>query len=441
MAAGLSSGFEHLLVPAEEKISLALREGLVVVDTNVLLDAYRFAPEARSDLLKALEALSDRLWIPHQVALEFHRNRADVIADHDAAYRDASTAISNFRQQCSSDLSDKIRRLAGRIALEDSARDRLTEMVSGGLDSALTELESLRAQHGITSDSIRDDPVLTKLQVLLHGKVGSAPSVEDEKSSRLEADRRIAENIPPGYQDHKKLDPHGDYLFWQQSLVEARSRQKVLVIVTRDVKEDWFWRVGGKTIGARPELVKECHDVASVDFILMTTRGFLHRANANLSTSVSDATLRQAEVLPPPHDRFPDPRLRPPRQMAVTPSLISHVARESEHDVRQLEDRLAQLAARRDELMVALRASELADEALEEILTERDHTKIRIERHSRDLTRLRDLHEWAATEALSARAGGRLEIPNRLRVDLRHYAETFTPDSLTHLQDNSIDTA
>jgi hypothetical protein len=43
----------------------ATTEGLVAVDTNVLLHLYRLAPEARKDLIGLLERLGPRLWIPH----------------------------------------------------------------------------------------------------------------------------------------------------------------------------------------------------------------------------------------------------------------------------------------------------------------------------------------------------------------------------------------
>src|SRR5580658_3532495 len=47
-------------------------------DSSVLLNLYRFPMGASSDFLKVLGHLKDRLWLPHQVALEFQRNRSRV---------------------------------------------------------------------------------------------------------------------------------------------------------------------------------------------------------------------------------------------------------------------------------------------------------------------------------------------------------------------------
>lgn len=90
-----------------------------------------------------------------------------------------------------------------------------------------------------------------------------------------------------------------------QALREAGERKLSLLIVTRDAKDDWFWRSAGKTIGARSELVEECQRLAGVPFVLMTTQAFLHFATTHLSAQVSDDTLRQVDSLPPPHNKEP----------------------------------------------------------------------------------------------------------------------------------------
>jgi phosphoglycolate phosphatase-like HAD superfamily hydrolase len=113
--------------------------------------------------------------------------------------------------------------------------------------------------------------------------------------------RRPAEpkSVPPGYEDSDKTDPHGDYLVWTQLLAEAKARRLPVLFVTRDVKEDWFWREKGRTLGARPELVEEARRVAGVRLIIVETTSFLHQAKRHLAARVSDETLRQAELLPP----------------------------------------------------------------------------------------------------------------------------------------------
>ena len=59
--------------PAE--LDAALREAVVAVDANVLLDLYRFRPQTSQDLIKTLRGLGDRLVVPHQALCEFWRRR------------------------------------------------------------------------------------------------------------------------------------------------------------------------------------------------------------------------------------------------------------------------------------------------------------------------------------------------------------------------------
>jgi PIN like domain len=86
--AHLRDRFEHFYAPGEDDIATAMQTGLATPDTNVLLALYRFQAGARDELFGALEKLGDRLWIPHQVGLEFHRNRINVISDQQQFFKE-----------------------------------------------------------------------------------------------------------------------------------------------------------------------------------------------------------------------------------------------------------------------------------------------------------------------------------------------------------------
>lgn len=70
-------------------------EGTFVFDTNVLLNLYRYKKETRDSILEVLEKLQDRIWIPYQVGLEFHRNRLLVISDQNKKMDDFKSSIKN----------------------------------------------------------------------------------------------------------------------------------------------------------------------------------------------------------------------------------------------------------------------------------------------------------------------------------------------------------
>ena len=91
---GLYSGFEAYRVLTAEDIKRALQHGLVALDTNVLLNLYRYNEKTVDDLLRVAEAAAERLFVPHQVVREFWRNRQSVIASLGSASKDAQAALA-----------------------------------------------------------------------------------------------------------------------------------------------------------------------------------------------------------------------------------------------------------------------------------------------------------------------------------------------------------
>jgi hypothetical protein len=92
---GLFDGFEAYQTPTEADYRRLLTDGIVVPDANVLLNLYRYNEQTRNDLFLVLRALGDRLWVPHQVVVEFWRNREAVLQDP----RDISITIRELTSQ------------------------------------------------------------------------------------------------------------------------------------------------------------------------------------------------------------------------------------------------------------------------------------------------------------------------------------------------------
>jgi rRNA-processing protein FCF1 len=295
MTSGLSDRFAHYLPPTRDAVQKAITLGLVVLDTNVLLSAYRFAPAARGELLSAMERLGSRLWIPDQVAREFHRNRLDVIVAQDAAYQQVLDSISEHQRTIRTEVTDKIRALANRVALSEEESKRLEKLVSGCLDTARINVETLRSKHG-PKELASSDSILERLNTIFAGKVG-APLKEDERIRFAEeAKRRKGAQEPPGYEDS---DSTGDYLVWAQTLIEAAKRHHGwLMFITNDAKKDWYRVIKGRTISARPELIEEAYTVANTRLVMQNVRSFLYHAREHLDVTISMETLQQAEAVP-----------------------------------------------------------------------------------------------------------------------------------------------
>ena len=94
----MRTGFEGYFRPSEDEFAELWEHGLIVLDTNVLLDLYRLPTTASSNILSILEKNAERIWLPHQVAAEFHRRRITVIATQRKTFRDLREALEGIKE-------------------------------------------------------------------------------------------------------------------------------------------------------------------------------------------------------------------------------------------------------------------------------------------------------------------------------------------------------
>jgi rRNA-processing protein FCF1/ubiquinone biosynthesis protein UbiJ len=292
--ASLRDQFQHFYSPNEDAVATALRTGLVTPDTNVLLNLYRFQSEAREELFQALERLGDRLWIPHQVALEFHRNRISVIAEHEGFFDKTGDAIAARMN----DYLSMVKFFTRRISLPQPIAENLEHGILDAHSAVIDELRNASQANDIHLANSDCDEVLARLETLFSSGVGEPMKPDELETARKEARRRLESKIPPGYMDKAKTDPTGDYILWKQLLKEAATRQLPTILITDDRKDDWYRREHGLTFGARCELREEMSAEAGVTFLVMTTETFLLQAAEYLNAPVSIETVNQAKELP-----------------------------------------------------------------------------------------------------------------------------------------------
>jgi hypothetical protein len=291
----LRDQFHSYYMPGEDAIASALRTGLVVPDTNVLLAAYRFQATARDELLSLFEKVEDRLWIPHQVGLEFHRNRLSTIANQEAYFAKTQKELDDSIES----LRGKVRAFRARIALGNEDIKSIEDVIGHLRELIKSQVTSAEEANDVHLDDHGSDEVLARIDALFENRVGAPMEPAELEEARAEAAKRIKEKIPPGYMDKGKDrgDSAGDYLAWRQLLNEARERKIPVVLVTDDRKEDWYEIYEGKTLGARRELRETMTSEAGVPLLMMTTRRFLTQGGKHLNVHVSPETVDQAREL------------------------------------------------------------------------------------------------------------------------------------------------
>lgn len=293
MTGGIFDGFEDYRTPTSDDYRETLTNGMVVFDANVLLNLYRFNNTTRGDLIKVMESLGDSLWIPHQVMREFWRNRESVIDQLGETPKESLTKLDKARQ----DAEEAVRAWSNRIYLPEGERDGLLAKLNGAFQ-AVRHMISEQASANAHRHDTNDDTIVATLDSILGSRTGAALPPEDHDTAVTEANRRIDAKEPPGYLDADKPDQEeraGDYLVWKQILVEAAQRPRDVLLVTTDVKDDWWRRAKGQLRGPRLELMAEFRRCTGRRLFMITPSELIRRADALTDVHVNPKSAEDIE--------------------------------------------------------------------------------------------------------------------------------------------------
>ena len=293
--------------PDENKFREYWQSATFVLDANILLNMYRYPEEARKQLLSVLQNIETRIWVPHQAALEFQRNRVSVIAEQKKRFSDVRKVLESSRTGMRSELEN----LQLKKRHSSIQPDELITVLDEQISSFLSKLEELEASQLSVADH---DPIRENLDQLLKGKVGEPFSQDEISKIYQEGEARFKHEKPPGYKDQKKETEnksdifsyagvtyqrkYGDLVLWKQIIGKAKKDSiHSLIFLTDDEKEDWWWITesqGKKKIGPRPELVDEISREAKTNFFYMyNSEQFLKYSKDYLNTQVTDESISQ----------------------------------------------------------------------------------------------------------------------------------------------------
>lgn len=261
---------------------------LFVFDANILLNLYRYSDTTRSEFLRILEKIKNRVWLPHRAAEEYFNNRLSVIDQQEKSYDDTTKSINSLR----SDL--------------ENARQH--PFVSSGTMDKVSRVfkelcEELKNNKSVHTTRISNDEIKDAIASIFENRVGSPFEKDKLEELILEGEERYKQKIPPGFKDGsksgdsevfvEKCRKYGDLIVWSQVIDKAIESGKGVVLVTDDKKEDWWEKFKGKTVGPRPELVKEFKDRANNPFHMYQADRFLELARENLDEQVSDEVVEE----------------------------------------------------------------------------------------------------------------------------------------------------
>ncbi|MBX3358852.1 MAG: DUF4935 domain-containing protein [Phycisphaeraceae bacterium] len=315
--------------PTAAELKVLWKKGLIVLDANVLLNLYRYSTPARDELLQLLDKLKERLWIPYQVAMEYHRNRLGLIREERKSCEDFLKQFDSLVQGLdqtrrhpfvSSELQTRLKEIVGKLRMEITTD-------SDGLDA-------LR----------RKDPILDQITSIYDGRVGAMPDTAKKDAWSKEGEERYRRGIPPGFEDHKKADERkwGDLFVWMELLEHVRKHKPPVIFVTDDAKKDWWREVGGETVGPHPALVGEIVAMTASPFHMYKPERFVEFAAKQFSQPVSAEAVeevREAQVAA--KEAAKGPRKIDPAVLLALENIMQPTRNADVHRLKQTLDSLS----------------------------------------------------------------------------------------------------
>lgn len=272
--------FKENLKLTEEEIKYVFENGFIVLDTNVLINLYRYSSQNRESFIEILKQLKSRLYLPYQVGWEFFQNRLDEINAQKDTY---SNAISNI-EKLKEEFNNKNR------------NPFLEEKKLNFLDDIINDLKKEKDNF----DNIRsNDTILSEILDLFDNCIGKEPIDKNLETIFSEGKLRYSKKIPPGYKDEAKpeeLRKFGDLIIWLDIIEKAKELKKPCLFITDDKKEDW-WLLDkhNNIILPRPELRKEFFIKTENIYYSYLPFNFLNKIKDYLNVTVEESLINEVK--------------------------------------------------------------------------------------------------------------------------------------------------
>ena len=234
---------------------------IIVPDTNVLLNLYRYSPDFSEFGLQCLTEVVESLYLPATVRLEFGKHCK-------AAFAAMEKKIENIGQGTEKQVKSARAKILSSceqlIRLQFEGVDDLHRELAALLDALevatkvfFEERKGLQLSSHYWNGSDKVMELVQKIEQNDH--VLPSPSQEEIFKWCEEGQDRYKKEIPPGFKDAKNKDgvrKYGDLIIWKELLKFAREQKKDIIFITDDVKTDW-WEIQNDRRAFHAKLIAE----------------------------------------------------------------------------------------------------------------------------------------------------------------------------------------
>lgn len=302
----------------DEEIKEIWKNGIFIFDSNVLLDLYRLPNAAKDDLIGVLQNknFNSRIWIGFQVALEFLNNRLNIIGEQKNMYskvikltEEHVCKINELNESYVKEINKL--NLTQRHSKIDPSDYINKEAISKSIKKFKKFQKYLKNSENEHLDVNNVDSIKDIIFQIFKEKIGKPLEKEELDRINKDGEERYKNSIPPGYMDIKKEGQHaykelsfvrkfGDLYLWNEIMTFTnKSKHKYVVLVTGDVKEDWWEEKRGRKLGPRKELLNEIYSKCESlnRFHIYNTSTFLKFAKQELDNNIKETSIEDTQNL------------------------------------------------------------------------------------------------------------------------------------------------
>lgn len=226
---------------------------IVIFDTNVLLNIYRYSPEFTDFAMRCIRSVETSIVLPATVWLEYKKHYRTEFTKMEDRVKKAGTETANQIDRAKEKILKTCQTLM-RLQFPDI--DELYRRLEERIDTVKQELQDFfneRSSLNLISHAWNEtDQVLALVTTIeQNNAIMDAPSQSDIFSWCEEGEMRYKKLVPPGFKDAKNKDgvrKYSDLIIWMEILRFARGANKDIIFVTDDVKVDWWQNENGAQV-------------------------------------------------------------------------------------------------------------------------------------------------------------------------------------------------
>ena len=407
-------------------IDEVLKDSLIILDANALLNIYRLSSENREKYFDVLNKVKDRLFLANQSAKEFFENRLNICQNKLKFKENLSISLRNELEGIKNkvnnsnfqgDNKDSCNLIKHEIELQNS----ITKIIDKSIEEIDRTINSYKVD--IDENFISEDKILEKILELFNEKVNNPFNDLELNEIYEDGKKRYESQVPPGYKDRKKdgVEQFGDFIIWKEMLNISKNKEKNILFVSDDRKEDWCDRFKGIDLGPRKELIREFYELTSKLFYSVTTKDFIKYMSDMYTIEETEKLQLESDIISKElyrndnFERLNDFKLLVnPTELKINTDLV---------DIDKLRENLTRLSVNPMELKINTGLASI--DKLKEDLTKLsvNPTELKINTDLVDIDKLREDLTKLSVNLTKLKINTGLEDIEKLRTDLTKLSE------------------